>query len=42
MGDPYLILTNPQHKHVYTDEQLASYDHIPILFLFAANKAKVS
>ena len=25
MGDPYLILTNPQHEHVYTDEQMASY-----------------
>ena len=25
MGDPYLILRNPQHEHVYTDEQLASY-----------------
>ena len=25
MGDPYLILTNPQHEHVFTDEQMASY-----------------
>ena len=25
MGDPYLILTNPQHEYVYTGEQLASY-----------------
>ena len=25
MGDPYLIVANPYHEHVYTDEQLASY-----------------
>ena len=45
MADLYLILTNPQHEHVYTDEQLASYraryliwPYIYILFLFAGNK----
>ena len=25
MGDSYLILTNPQHEHAYTGEQMASY-----------------
>ena len=25
MGDPYLILKNPHHEHVFTDEQLTSY-----------------
>ena len=25
MGDPYLILTNPRHENVFTDEQIASY-----------------
>ena len=25
MGYPYLILTNPRHEHVSTDEKLASY-----------------
>ena len=39
MGDPYLILTSPQHEHVYTlMHDWLAIEHIPILFLFAGNK----
>ena len=43
MRDPYLILTNSQHEHVYTlMNNWLAIEHIQKLFSFAGSKARLA